>query len=520
MELPSALLTLPKLEVLDLSHNHIAAIDLGHPIDASEEAYAYGAGFLTTAFSRAFDKGPKPVWPVLRSLNLGYNRITNTGLQGLKPKGGLKGVRLLNLESNALEGQLDAEESGIGAWDMPELAKLVLSGNAYLQGVQGELAPRAQVLMEGCNSSAPRVPAAGPASASAAQGSSAESSRPALPVPKPDLTLVFKACPAATFDSLPLDIDMDVYLPEKPSKHAVVIWFHGGGLLQGNKENLPPHFRRLPSHAYDSPSGQQSVIVISPNYRLAPQVPIIDILSDVTAVIDYVKTKLNAALEKAGKAHKVDSGRICLSGGSAGGYLAMIGGMLMPSRVSDEDVGGYRGESGIRCIAPFYPITDLTDPFWATETDLVPWWDRSIPHDEARPHIDLKAAPVKSAVSGGPRSILYPYMLQHALFPSLLFMKQRSLGSGSDSFRPTPEALTITTRLDLLAKHGASMPPTYLVYGTKDDKVQPFDKTEASLRKVKAEVVIERREGDDHGFDETPDEECPAFREWLGKVLL
>jgi acetyl esterase/lipase len=94
----------------------------------------------------------------------------------------------------------------------------------------------------------------------------------------------------------------------------------------------------------------------------------------------YINTKLNVRLEKLGKGdHLVDTSRICLSGGSAGGYLAMIAGLDVPRRATDQDVGGYRGErgsSGIKCIAPFYPITDLTDPFWATETNPVPWYGK------------------------------------------------------------------------------------------------------------------------------------------------
>jgi hypothetical protein len=51
----------------------------------------------------------------------------------------------------------------------------------------------------------------------------------------------------------------------------------------------------------------------------------------------------------------------------------MMAAVEMPAGLSDEDVGGYRGEKGIKCAAPFYPITDLTDKFWSVETNPVPW---------------------------------------------------------------------------------------------------------------------------------------------------
>jgi hypothetical protein len=145
-----------------------------------------------------------------------------------------------------------------------------------------------------------------------------------------------------------------------------------------------------------------------------------------------------------------------------------------------------------------------------------------VTHEQARPHIDLKAEPIATTVSGGPRSILYPYMLQHALFPSLLFMRQKAIGSGGDSFRPEPLQLSIPHRLDLLSRSNSAKQrvPVYLIYGTADAAVQKFDKTVEALKGTKGELVVEVREGEDHGFDEDPGEECSDLREWLGKMLI
>lgn len=121
-------------------------------------------------------------------------------------------------------------------------------------------------------------------------------------------------------------------------------------------------------------------------------------------------------------------------------------------------------------------------------------------------------------------------MLQHGLFPSLLFMNQRSIGRGLDGFRPTPESLSVSHRMETAHKYNSSAgrPPVYLIYGDRDDKVQKFDRTVEILRRATAgregegdgEVVVEVREGADHGFDEKPEEDCEAFRQWLGRVLL
>jgi len=140
----------------------------------------------------------------------------------------------------------------------------------------------------------------------------------------------------------------------------------------------------------------------------------------------------------------------------------------------------------------------------------------SVTHQEAKPHIDLKAAPVCTAISGGPRSVLYSYMLQHSLFPSLLFMKQKAIGEGLDGFQPEPRTLSIPHRLRLLK----TRPPIYFALGTADTAVQPMEKTLEALKETRGDLEVESREGAEHMWDEDPGEECEVFREWLGKYLI
>ncbi|WVR05734.1 hypothetical protein IAU60_002759 [Kwoniella sp. DSM 27419] len=549
--LPRQVLVLPLLQVLDISGNALTSLTFDSPVGPSEDGLSYGIGFFTTSFQRQAElKAVKPVFPALRSWNLGHNKLTVAGLAEMA-KVDLKAMRVLNIESNNLQGALDLISIGVAEQSMPILASLILSRNSNLRSVTGldSVTPGAKVEILGCNirdaTPGPSTPVkginAGTAPAPTDDDTSADpslaSSTPGKPIPNPDHTFVFRTLPAATFDSEPLAVDFDLYLPTAPSSsgskgHPLVIWFHGGGLLQGNKENLPPHFRRLPSLSLPSSGGctEESIAVISPNYRLAPQTPILEILDDIDHLLTYVRTKLNDRLVKEGKKeHVIDTDRICLSGGSAGGYLALVAGLPVPKEASEEDVGGYRGlkdKTGIKCVAPFYPITDLTDKFWATETDPVPWRGTSVPHVEAKPHLHTKAAPICTAVSGGPRSILYPYMLQHGLFPGLLFQTQKSIGYGLDAFRPSPVSLSIPHRLDLLAKAKTRAAqehvPVYFVYGTIDDKVQPMEKTLAAFEHGDAaeNFVAERVEGGDHAYDEDPEVECEAFREWLGKTLL
>lgn len=539
---------LPALESINLSENAVSTIDLTQPVKPSEEGLSYGTGFLVSYFERQ-SKQPKHALPALRVLNLANNSLTCAAVQGLGGKEPLK-IRVLTLSSNNLEGELDA--TAIGAARMPELQSLVLSGNKALDAVDGELAPGCNVDMEGCKLGA--VGAAAPGGS--LSGSTSEApSKPAenayVPaaggpsdVPEPDATIPFVTHPAVTFDGEPLPVTMDVYLPPAdtpvPTKgFPTIIWWHGGGLLQGNKENLPPHLRRLPRKAL-GPAGDHCV-VISPNYRLSPQAPILDVLADVDSAVNYTRAKLNARLEALGKSARVDPSRIVLSGGSAGGYLALMAGLPVAPRSSDADVGGYRGAGASpsatpstpsrygagastndtwapRGIGAFYPITDLTHEFWATKTDPVPWWGSSVPESAAEPHLNPRDAPVATAVSGGPRSILYPYMLQHALFPRLLFLNQRSRGHGLDGYRPSPETLSVTKRLQDLGAAGGKRPPVYCVYGSIDDKIQPLEESVEILKSTgETEVLV--IPGADHAYDEDPNEQAEGFVEWLERVI-
>lgn len=528
--LPPSLLLLPKLEVINLSENSVSILDLSSPIKPSEEGLSYGTGFLVSAFERR-DRAPKTPFPVLRTLNLANNKLTNDALSGLGGKEPLK-LRVLTLSYNKLAGVLDVDAAGLGPKRLPELASIVLEGNSDLHDMTGDLADGCAVNMEDCGyqrtggGTSSATPSPTKARAPASNGSTYEpTGGDPSDIPNPSITVTFVTHPAATFDSDPLALEMDVYLPPDSSadtKHPVVIWWHGGGLLQGNKENLPPHLRRLPKR----PLGPnvEHAIVISPNYRLAPQAPILDILADVDSAITYTRTKLEAHLASKGLAAGVNPDRIVLSGGSAGGYIALMASLPVPPRVPEADIGGYSGATGLgftpRGIAPFYPITDLEHAFWATETDPVPWWPSgSVPDAAARPHLNTRDPPVGFAVSGGPRSILYPYMLQHGLFPNLLFLNQRSRGHGLDGYRPSPHTLSVTTRCKQLAEAGVERPPMFIAYGTIDDKVQPLEESVELIRATKGETEVEVIEGADHAYDENPAEQCEKFVAWLERVL-
>ena len=98
---------------------------------------------------------------------------------------------------------------------------------------------------------------------------------------------------------------LDVYYPTHVKQFPTVVWFHGGGLTSG-KRSVPAALKEM------------GIGVVAVNYRLSPQVKSPAYVEDAAAAVAWTFKNI----EKYGGA----SGRIFVSGHSAGGYLtSMIG---------------------------------------------------------------------------------------------------------------------------------------------------------------------------------------------------
>jgi acetyl esterase/lipase len=99
---------------------------------------------------------------------------------------------------------------------------------------------------------------------------------------------------------------LDLYYPKEAKDYPTVVWFHGGGLREGNK------------HIPDELKGKGMAIAAA-NYRLTPEAKVKDCLDDAAAAVAWVFrniAKYGGSTEK-----------IFVSGHSAGGYLASMVGL-------------------------------------------------------------------------------------------------------------------------------------------------------------------------------------------------
>jgi acetyl esterase len=130
-------------------------------------------------------------------------------------------------------------------------------------------------------------------------------------------------------------IPIRVYWPETGRRLPVLVYFHGGGWVIGNLDQVDAQCRALANGA--------QCIVVNVDYRLAPEHKFPAAVDDAYAAVQYV----------AGHAAEfdADAGRIAVGGDSAGGNLATVACLMARDR---------RGPK-IAFQLLVYPVTDYDD---------------------------------------------------------------------------------------------------------------------------------------------------------------
>lgn len=142
---------------------------------------------------------------------------------------------------------------------------------------------------------------------------------------------------------------LDVYATRTPAVPVpTVLFIHGGGWVVGNKESSL--FSILPYL-------EMGFNVVNVEYRLAR-------VSLAPAAVEDCRLALRWVYLNA-KAYGFDTTKIIVTGGSAGGHLALTTGMLTPEAGFDyvPEWDSYGGRPKVAAIINWFGITDVNDLF-------------------------------------------------------------------------------------------------------------------------------------------------------------
>jgi acetyl esterase/lipase len=136
---------------------------------------------------------------------------------------------------------------------------------------------------------------------------------------------------------------LDVYQAVGDDPHPTLIYIHGGGWVEGRKEE---------DVLEAVPFLEKGWAVVNVEYRLAR-------VSLAPAAVEDCRCALRWVIEHA-KDYKFDPNRIVLMGHSAGGHLSLLTGMLPVSAGLDRECAGDK-ELKVAAIVDWFGITDVND---------------------------------------------------------------------------------------------------------------------------------------------------------------
>jgi acetyl esterase/lipase len=269
------------------------------------------------------------------------------------------------------------------------------------------------------------------------------------------------------------EIQADVYgAAARPGDHAatgprpVVVWVHGGALIMGHRGQM--------DRALRDKLLQAGYVVVSIDYRLAPETKLPAILDDVQSACTWVR-------EQGPRLFHADAKRLAVMGGSAGGYLTLA--------------SGYRVQPPPRALVSFWGYGDVAGA-WYSKPDPFYSWLPPVPKDEALGAVGPRAGarPSDPVPTGTPgkhhRDRFYLYCRQQGLWP------REVAGHDPDKEPRAFDALCPVRNVS------ARYPPTLLIHGTKDTDV-PYEQSvimakELTRKGVEHELIT--IEGGGHGL--------------------
>lgn len=257
-----------------------------------------------------------------------------------------------------------------------------------------------------------------------------------------------------------LKIHADVYQYEDAQQRPAVVWIHGGALINGHRAAVS---QRVKNMAFEN-----GYVLISLDYRLAPETQLTDIIADLEDAFRWLR-------KEGPRLFHINPDRIAVTGGSAGGYLTLV--------------SGHRVKPRPQVLVAFWGYGDLVGD----------WYSQPSPHPR---HHRIKTtrenawkqvsgpAVSDSRLRKGDGGLFYQYCRQTGEWPQAVTgWNPATEGKKFHPFMPVKNV-------------DASYPPTALIHGTADTDV-PFEQSvlmDRELTKHKIPHEFLRIENGEHGL--------------------
>ncbi len=146
-----------------------------------------------------------------------------------------------------------------------------------------------------------------------------------------------------------VQLKMDIYYPKQMAEPVpAVMYVHGGGWTEGNKDNGA-------GAKMISPLQDAGFLVVSIDYRLAPEYKFPAQIEDVKCAVRFLRANATQ--------FGIDPGRIGAIGGSAGGHLVSLLGVT-DENAGLEGSGGSAGQSSrVQAVVDMFGPSDLSQEF-------------------------------------------------------------------------------------------------------------------------------------------------------------